>query len=85
MITIATAGNVLVPILLALKQRGYSVIRTADNNWRATSGECELIGADPVELLALAAMFETRGADWQASDAEIEDYLERYEPSSRDL
>jgi hypothetical protein len=66
-----------------LKQRGYSVVRTRDNEWRATSAECELIAESPVELLALAAMFESRGPDWQASDHEIEDYLERYESAPR--
>jgi hypothetical protein len=85
MVRIGVAGNVVVPIFLTLKQRGYSVVRTADNDWRATSAECELIGQDPVELLALAAMFETRGADWKASDGEIEDFLEHFEPGSREI
>ncbi len=79
MIMTATAGNVLVPFFLALKQRAYSVVRTGGNVWGATSADCELIGESPVELLALAAMFETRGPDWKASDDEIEDHLERYE------
>jgi hypothetical protein len=50
--------------------------------WKATSDECELIGEHPVTLLALAAIYETRGQAWQASDDEIEKILRQYETNT---
>lgn len=79
---IVAAGNTIVPAYLALLQKGYRVRReeTAGSTewWRAEGPECILIAEDPETLLGLAAMYETRGPDWGASDAEIEAFLERF-------
>ena len=81
-IKIAGAGNVVVPAFLALKQRGYTVRREqrtdGEHTWIAQSSSAELISDDPVTLLALAAVAETRGEQWRASDPEIQKFLDEY-------
>jgi hypothetical protein len=76
------AGNVVVPAFLTLQQRGYMVRREqrADGTqtWVAQNGAVELASDDPVTLLSLAAIAETRGEDWKASDAEIQRFLDEY-------
>jgi len=37
------------------------------------------IAEDPLSLLGLVWIWETRGENWQASDSEIEDFLCKYE------
>ena len=80
--TIAGAGNVVVPAFLTLQQRGYTVRREqqADGGqtWVAENGTVELRSEDPVTLLALAAIAETRGEQWRASDREIQTFLDEY-------
>jgi hypothetical protein len=44
----------------------------------AKRGGAELVGNDPIELLALAALSEARGASWRATDEEIESALARF-------
>ncbi len=79
---IAGAGNVVVPAFLTLQQRGYTARREqrADGaqTWVAQNGTVELISDDPVTLLSLAAIAETRGENWKASDAEIQRFLDEY-------
>jgi hypothetical protein len=80
--TVATSGNVLVPAYLALQQRGYSVRREqraeGEELWYAENDSHQFIAEDPVLLLGLVAMVETRGDSWYAADDEIRDYLARY-------
>lgn len=81
--TIVSAGNVLVPAFLALLQRGYSVRREAsssdgEESWFAENAVHRFIAEDPVTLLALVALFETRGANWAASDHEIDRFLAQF-------
>ena len=45
---------------------------------RVEGPESTLIAEDPETLLGLAAMYEVRGPDWTASDAEIEGVLARF-------
>jgi hypothetical protein len=80
---IADAGNVTVPAFLALEQRGYSVRceRSDDGShetWIAESAYAELLAENLLALLGLAALAEARGSDWKASDAQIEDFLQKY-------
>ena len=83
-VTLATAGNVLVPAYLALLQRGFGVRRDPPASpeheplWHAESEAAHLIAEDPFSLLALAAIAESRGSDWQASDEEIASFLLDY-------
>jgi hypothetical protein len=82
---IASAGNVLVPAFLSLKEMGYLVERVKSDSpdgkdfWRAENEQLELIAEDPVTLLALATIYATRGKNWKASDSEIDDFIEKYE------
>lgn len=80
MTKIGAAGNVIVPAYLALKQRGYTVTCSEGGScWRAISHECEFIGEDPIVLLGLVALYETRGSAWKASDEEIEDFMKQFD------
>jgi hypothetical protein len=80
--TLAAAGNVLVPAYLALIQKGYAVRseNTGAGNevWFAENDTHRFIADDPVTLVGLVALHETRGDDWQAPDEEIMNFLARY-------
>jgi hypothetical protein len=79
--TLASAGNVLVPAYLALKQKGYSVrceVSGDEETWYAESPSCLFVAEDPLTLLGIVALYETRGEDWRASDAEIDAFFARY-------
>lgn len=82
--TIADAGNTLVPAYLALLARGYAVRRDEaaslgpEELWIAEDAHRVLMAGDPLTLLGLAAMVETRGEDWPASDEEIDRFLAEF-------
>ena len=80
---IGTAGNTVVPALLALEKLGFSVsvVPGADGRdlFRAMKGEESFAADDPVSVLGLVKLVETRGREWQASDLEIEEALRRYD------
>jgi hypothetical protein len=82
--TIASAGNVLVPAYLALQQRGFTEHgQKADDSgegemWVAENQFVRLVAEDPLILLGLAALYETRGSEWQAEDDQIEEFLAKY-------
>ena len=76
------AGNVVVPAYLALRAKGYCVHRDQSSNqsehWTA-EGPLGRFGAeDPIKLLGVVSVAETRGASWQATDAEIEAFLKAF-------
>ena len=77
------AGNVVVPAYLTLQKMGYSVRcenPVSDHEtWIAESDTAILSADDVVILLGLATLAELRGEDWKASDAEIQDFLKKYE------
>lgn len=78
---LASAGNVVVPAYLVLLAKGYAVEREAIDDrevWRASKGADEFIADSPLELLGVVVVSEERGADWQASDQEIQDFLRRF-------
>ncbi len=80
---IADAGNVTVPAFLTLQQKGYVVRseRSADgtrDTWVAESDTTELLAADPVVFLGLAALAESRSRDWKASDSQIQEFLKKF-------
>ncbi len=84
---LAAAANVEVPAYLALRRRGYTVRveggGTGKERWLAESDTHRLLGDGPLQLLGLAALLETLGDDWQASDAAIDDFLATHYPSTR--
>ena len=78
---IATAGNTVVPALLALEDLGFTVSverGAAGEFFRAARGAETYVGEDPVAVLGLVKLIETRGWGWQAGDMEIDEVLRRY-------
>lgn len=75
---IADAANVLVPAYLAICRKGY-LVKNENGYMTAELGDRRFLAEDPLRLLGLIALAEIRGAAWQASDEEIDDYLRRFE------
>ena len=80
---IADAGNVAVPAYLALLKKGYVVrcdrgVGDPGETWIAESDTTELLAGDTLALLGLAALAESRGPDWKASDEQIQDFLKTF-------
>lgn len=46
--------------------------------WIAERPDIKLIADDPLTLLGLVVLAETQGENWQASDAEIEQFLSEH-------
>ncbi|MGH1428105.1 MAG: hypothetical protein ACRBEE_09200 [Arenicella sp.] len=84
--TIANAGNTEVPCYLATQSLGFdfSRINEGEDNemWIAESSECRFVASNQLELLGLIYMRNLRGAEWKASDAEIDVYLKQYYPKA---
>jgi hypothetical protein len=82
--TLADAANTLVPAYLALLQRGFSVSRESGSSddseawWIAEDADRRFVAADPLALLGLVALYETRGSEWQASDEQIDRFLAEF-------
>lgn len=77
MVKIAQAGNTVVPAILALEAKGFTV-EVSDGLVMARSDLGTFTADDPVAVLGLVALVEVRGADWRASDAEIDLTLSRF-------
>jgi hypothetical protein len=79
---LTTAGNVLVPAYLALRQLGYEVrLEQGDDGretWWATRHGLSLSADDPLALLGLHGLRQERGPDWKGTDDEIHAFLERF-------
>lgn len=79
--TLADAANVLVPAVLALRERGFIVSRRdseGQEEWWAERSDLLLVAEDPLRLLGLAALREQRGSGWEAKDEEIKTFLNKY-------
>ena len=82
---LASASNTIVPAYLAIQQKGYSIRRVetpnsgSDELWFAEDTECRFVAEDPLTLLALVALHETRGKEWQATDEQITEFVAQYE------
>lgn len=59
------------PAILALEAKGFTV-EVSESLVVARSDLGTFTADDPVAVLGLVALVETRGARWQASDAEID-------------
>jgi hypothetical protein len=80
---ITTAGNTVVPAILALERLGFTVAieRTGDDEEvRATRGDESYLADDPVAVLGLVKLIEVRGWDWSPTDEEIDEVLRRFWP-----
>jgi hypothetical protein len=81
---LAGAPNTVIPAYLALLQRGLSVRREPASGsgrgsyWVAEDAGHRFVAEDPLTLLGLVALDETRGPDWQASDEEIDRFLAQF-------
>ncbi|KRQ03726.1 hypothetical protein AOQ71_34280 [Bradyrhizobium manausense] len=78
--SLAAAGNTEVPAYLALIEHGCSVDRiNKDGEERriAKKGALQLVASCPLELLGLSLLRSERGPRWQASDSEIDEFLQR--------
>jgi hypothetical protein len=82
---IANAANTIIPAYLVLQSKGYQVHwerndTTPENEvWYAEGPLGNFIADDSVSLLGLIAMREVRGPDWQASDEQIDAFMEGYQ------
>lgn len=76
-ITISAAGNTLAPALAVARSLGYEVSRelTGLLRYKAVNSRCELLAEDPLLLLGLIQLFESRGASWHPNDDEVAAFL----------
>ncbi len=79
--TIRVAGNTMIPCYCAVKQKGYNldVYYTNINNeyfktLTAKKADLVITADDVYELLALIAVWEYRGKNWEASKEELNKY-----------
>ena len=80
-IRLATAGNTMAPCCITLENLGYTVANNMvgdEELWIAEKQGQRLSGRDPCEVLGLVKLIEVRGADWQVSDDQIADCLNRF-------
>jgi hypothetical protein len=76
---ITAAGNTEVRAYLVLIAKGYEIIHhDPDDAWVAQKDDNAFGASGPLELLGLVAMAEVRGSGWQATDEEINEFLEKY-------
>ncbi|MFF1816974.1 hypothetical protein ACFVWG_06745 [Kribbella sp. NPDC058245] len=75
---IASAGNTVVPAVLALEAAGFRINELSGGLLEAVSSEERYVAQDPVELLGLIKLIELRGWSWRATDAQIDEVLERF-------
>jgi hypothetical protein len=78
---LAAAGNVEVPAILLLEERGYVLtVKRSESveHWVARRDDLELVADGPLELLGLAGLAEARGTSWRATDEQIEAALARF-------
>ncbi len=78
---VTNAGNTWAPSYTLLRQLGFQVTHVRDANgeptgWvRAENQYCVLTAEDPVVLLGLLKLVESRGAAWRPTGAEVDDFL----------
>jgi len=71
---IADATNMMPPAYLAILSKGYKVRISGDLMIAEQGGKC--FAADgPVALLGMISIIEVRGEAWEASDEEIENFV----------
>ena len=81
MVFLAAAGNVVIPAILTLKQLGYTVEIGAESDNQAIIAKKDgysFYANDPITVLGLIKIFETRGEEWMASGEEIESVGREY-------
>lgn len=76
---LCAAANVEVPAYLVLRQKAYTVTASGNDNWHAEKDAMVFQAQSLVELLGLVSTYEARGANWAATDLEIDDFLIRFD------
>jgi len=74
---IVQAGNTVVPAFLALEELGFKVT-IEGGSIVAASENGRFVADDPVAVLGLIKLVETRGWDWSASDEQIDAAVGRF-------
>jgi len=74
---IVQAGNAVVPALLALEKLGFEV-SVGEGSIVASSANGRFVADDPVAVLGLIKLVETRSWDWRASNEQVDQALERF-------
>lgn len=74
----------MVPAYLILKEKGFELKKTHHSEsdgdtWTATKEGIKLIGDDPLELLGLSKIVETRGSEWMATDRQIDTFMKDFD------
>lgn len=77
-IHIAAAGNVEAPAYLTLVALGFELGCDRGGRWTAGKGDAVFSADSLLELLGLAAMYDARGPQWQATDAEVDAFLAKF-------
>lgn len=81
-VKISAAANVEIPAYLTLREKGYKVYwkRTDEEKeyWYAEKDNLNFMAEGPIELLGVVGVYELRGQNWKASDAEIDEFMEKY-------
>ena len=84
---IVAAANVEVPAYLEIARRGYQVTKKSgpavSDAWVAHNRLHTFEGDSPIQLLGLIAIQEGRGEEWQATDKEIEAFLQSFYPQDQ--
>ena len=83
---LAAAANALVPAILLLEGRGYTVSVDRDGGterWVARRGDTEVQADDPLAALGLACIAEARGEAWRATDEQIDATMLRFALAGR--
>ena len=71
------AANAMTPAYLAILSKGFSI--RGDGNLMIAERDGDTFAAEgPVALLGLIAIIEVRGAEWQATDDEISEFVSRF-------
>lgn len=76
-VDLVQAGNTVAPAILALRALGY-VVEQHEDTFTAIAGSARFSADDPVAVLGLLKLTETR-RPWRASDSEINDVLAEFE------
>ena len=75
-VDLVAAADTVIPAILALEDNGFTVTQEA-NLIVAKSGQYSIRAEDPVTVLGLVKLAETR-RPWRADDQEIDDVLGRF-------
>ena len=75
-VDLVAAADTVIPAILALEDNGFTVTQEADLVV-ATAGNTRFAAQDPVTVLGLVKLAETR-RPWRADDQEIDDVLGRF-------